>query len=304
VNKSFPLISVVIPAYNAGRFVGEAIESVLNQTFQDFEIIVIDDGSTDDTHDVVSSFGEKIIYIQQENNGPAAARNAGIKRSNSKYIAFLDADDWWVKNKFEEELNILDSMPDLAFVCSDWFAGHDGTEVRKSALQEYEASKNNLADFGLLLSENFVNTSTVLVQRQRLVDAGLFNECLRGAEDRDLWLRLLVTRKAYVLDKPLAFRRFHQDNTSASLEYIKSQLTMTEDLMQWPLVQNNINWMRMIDKRRFEIMGSLAYKFSKMKKYNDAALIYRELYSEKKTPMSSLIRFIGYSTLSLLQRLA
>ena len=96
-----PLVSVIIPTYNSAGYIEEALESVFEQTLQDFEIIVVDDGSTDGTGEVLRKYGDRIRYIYQENNGPASARNGGIRVARGEYIAFLDADDLWVSTKLE-----------------------------------------------------------------------------------------------------------------------------------------------------------------------------------------------------------
>ena len=123
-----PVVSAIIPTYNFGRFLGEAIQSVLDQTFTDFELIVVDDGSTDDTREVVGSFNDsRIRYIYQENRGLPAARNTGIKASRGEYIAFLDSDDIWLTQNLELKVKSLDSHPDAGLVCSDGYNFDDAT---------------------------------------------------------------------------------------------------------------------------------------------------------------------------------
>ena len=111
-----PLVSVVIPAYNCERYLGRAIRSVLAQTYPRIECIVVDDGSTDGTAEVIDRFGSAVRAIRQENGGAAAARNAGIRTATGRYIAFLDADDYWLRNKLELQIHILEKNPDLVLI--------------------------------------------------------------------------------------------------------------------------------------------------------------------------------------------
>jgi glycosyltransferase involved in cell wall biosynthesis len=293
-----PEISVIIPAYNAAAFLPCAISSVLGQTFSDLEIIVIDDGSTDNTKEVVFPFGSRIQYLQTRNLGPSAARNLGIARSTGRYIAFLDADDWWLPNKLEVQIEILSQNPDHSFVCADWFNGETGNEPRISGLAGYKAW-DQPASFDLMLEENFVNSSTVVVSREKLVRVGLFMESLRGAEDRHLWLRLLDFNEAYVCKQILAFRRFHQGNTTATLSFIESQVKMIEDVLTWPAVVSSRSKFETATKRRHQLLVTLAYRLSSMGKYKGSSSVYRQLCSESFHICQSGIRCVWFALLGL-----
>ena len=111
-----PLVSVIIPAYNSADFIDEALKSVFDQTYKDLEIIVVDDGSTDDTRAVLEKYGDRVNYHYQDNNGPASARNRGIKLARGKYIAFLDADDLWLPTKLEKQVALFKNRENLGFV--------------------------------------------------------------------------------------------------------------------------------------------------------------------------------------------
>jgi len=114
-----PKISVIIPTYNQGRLILRCIDSVLHQTFQDFEIIVVDDGSTDNTKEILSAYGHPIRYLFQQNWGPSRARNAGIGQAKGDYIAFLDSDDYFAENNLEEKFQYLESNQQIGWVYSD-----------------------------------------------------------------------------------------------------------------------------------------------------------------------------------------
>jgi len=196
------MVSVVIGTYNHGRFIADCIRSVLNQTYRNLEIIVVDDGSTDNTSEVVRQFQDKIIYIYQKNSGRAASRNAGIRQAKYDWIAFLDADDLWVEDKLEKQILAVTAHPEIDFLVTNacWFNEHGIVKSdyfktmgllpiqKQEQLGSLVIFKEKL--FPLFIDENFVNLSSVLVKKNALIKEGLFDECLPRAQDRDLWLRM------------------------------------------------------------------------------------------------------------------
>ncbi len=181
-----PLVSVVIPSYNHGHFVHEAIESVLAQTYAEYEIVVIDDGSTDRTSEVVSRY-PSVRYIRQRNRGLPAARNRGIQESRGKYVVCLDADDRLLPQHFEISLDAFRSHPDVGWVCGDWrFIGAGDPTWRLvhrcEPLPDY---------FGSLLRVTFIGAPhAVMYRRQVVIESGGFDERLKSCEDREFYLRL------------------------------------------------------------------------------------------------------------------
>ena len=178
-----PLVSAVIPAYNYGRFVGDAVDSVLGQTYPAMECIVIDDGSTDDTAVRLRRYGDRIRYFHQNNRGLPAARNAGIRMASGEWIAFLDADDRWHPEKTAIQLRAAASMADLAFLGAD--GATDSMPDRVPA--EPAVTPVGVAD---LLAGSRFGPSSAMVRLSAFEAVGLFDETLRSAEDRDMWLRL------------------------------------------------------------------------------------------------------------------
>ena len=183
-----PRVSVIIPCFNAGSYLEEAIQSILDQTYSSFEILIVNDGSTDNTPDVVARFNDqRIRYFYQQNKGLSAARNAGILVSDGEYIAFLDADDWFVPSKLEVQTRFLDMYADVGCVASGWV----DTDERGDALRIVEPWHWK-PDMGLaecVLGVPLV-PHCVLVRRVWLEAVGLFDEGLRYREDWDLWLKL------------------------------------------------------------------------------------------------------------------
>jgi len=210
------LVNIIIPAYNVQKYVGSAIKSVLAQTFKDFEIIVVDDGSSDDTKEVIHAFGDQVRYIWQENMGLGGARNAGILASNSEFIGLLDADDEWRPNFLERMMALVQSRPD-AFV---YYSGAQGMDSEGNDLPQIFGrmiSSNDLSRN--ILRANFIIPSTVIFRRDIVVDVGLFDEKnhkLHGCEDWDLWLRLASSHSFAGTSESLVRYRLHSQTFSAN----------------------------------------------------------------------------------------
>lgn len=201
------LVSVIIPTYNSEKLLLLAVQSVLNQTYGDFEIIIIDDGSTDNTKQALGQFkDERIKYIYQENAGPAVARNKGINLAKGEYVAFLDADDKWVPEKLEIQINVFKENKDIGLV----YSAID-MEVESFQEREIERHKNCKTKEDLvkhLLFNAIGIVPSIIVKKDILNQAGLFDANLRLGEDWDLWIRIACLTNFYYVDKVLviAFR--------------------------------------------------------------------------------------------------
>lgn len=177
-----PLVSVVIPTYNRLKVLLRAIDTALNQTYRNLEVIVVDDGSTDDTQTAVKAYGDRIRYIHQKNQGASAARNLGITAANGKYIAFLDSDDEWLPHKLEKQIALLENHPEYSFVACL------ATEENRT----YTGYENHATQFMKFILQPFTqNMTRYVVRRQCLQEHGLFDTTIHGPEDWELWLRLL-----------------------------------------------------------------------------------------------------------------
>lgn len=213
-----PEVSVIIPAYNHADLLPRTIESVLDQTFRDFELIVVDDGSTDNTKEVVEHFSrrdDRVVYLWQENSGgPASPRNTGIKQSKGNYIAFLDHDDEWMTTKLEKQVHLFEESPaKTGFVGCDYLvmAGLKGATKSEYRLPEYA----NGMLFESLLRRDFIKTATVImVKKKVLEDVGGFDEDLRCGEDTDLWLRIAEKYGFATVREFLAIYYAYRGNTT------------------------------------------------------------------------------------------
>ena len=203
--QSVPPVSVIIPTYNSASSLRAAIQSVLDQSYSEFEVLVIDDGSTDDTEGVVRSFDNHVSYFRQENRGAGAARNHGIARCHGKYVAFLDSDDLWLPTKLAEQIPILDRDAEIGLAYTDWAVVPEQGEPEPSYLSSQPAASGYV--FDQLVQCGFILTSGTVVRRSCLDEIGNFDEDLSIAQDYDLWLRISYRWKVALLNKPLVIKR-------------------------------------------------------------------------------------------------
>lgn len=214
---SNPTISVIIPAYNVEKTIKRTIDSVLKQTFSDWEIIIINDGSTDSTVEIISQISStKLSFISCSNTGlPAATRNRGLELANGEYIAFLDADDLWSPDKLELQLKAMLANPQagLAYSWTDLIDEKDQFIDRGN----YISGNGNV--YNLLLLVNFIeNGSNPLIRRQALDKVGYFDESvIKGTEDWDLWLRLAKDYEFVCVNSPQVLYRISSNSLSSNL---------------------------------------------------------------------------------------
>lgn len=206
-NCNSAMVSVVIPTYNCGDYIEETLKSVLDQDYSRLEIIIVDDGSTDRTRDVVTAFDSaRVTYLYQSNSGgPSGPRNIGIQRARGRYIAFIDADDIMLPGKLKRAVQLLDREPTLGLVFANFVKfdelneQHPGTfldsyeyflSLPKKKIDDSQYIIKAEAAYDGLLSENYIGTSGVVVPKEVLQCVGPFDEGLEGAEDYDMWLRI------------------------------------------------------------------------------------------------------------------
>lgn len=242
-------VSVIIPTFNRAKYVGEAIESALGQTSPVYEILIVDDGSADNTREIVTAYGAPVKYIYQENRGPAAARNTGLRHASGQYIAFLDSDDLWEPDKTAVQKDFLATYPQVDFVFGQMIVCKDtGLETEPEILdrEAYEYFRDHYSNSDkaceYLLRANIIPTSSVMFRSACLSTIGYFREDLRCAEDYDYWLRFAFHFTIGFLDHVVEKRRFQGDNIIGDylLQY-NSTLRVLEDFrMNYPSLPDSV----------------------------------------------------------------
>jgi len=218
-SEGLPLVSVIIPTYNRWPLVCESIDSALAQDYPNFEVIVVDDGSTDGTGEMLQrAYGDRIRYIWQDNAGPAAGRNVGTRAARGEYVAFQDDDDLWFHHKLRTQVQALQAGPQYALAYSTMlFATSDGKPTTQSA---YDTHRGRTGDvFEAVLRSVLILPSAAMVRRWALAEVGLFDERMRTGEDTDLFVRLTMRHPAVYIEEPLALMREHPGRGTHSFRH-------------------------------------------------------------------------------------
>ena len=243
-------VSVIIPVYNSEKYIEQTIDSVLNQTYKNIEIIVINDGSIDNTEKILESYVNKnqIIYIKKENGGPAAARNLGIKQAQGEYVAFLDSDDIWEPNKIEEQIKLTAKQKEPVVIFSKRFLlpslKHDDTKLFSGYIY-----KN-------LIKNNFITNSSVFIDRKIINDIGQINESptLFAIEDYEYWLRISKKYCFFYVDLPLVGYRIHEKQINKTTKKHQiSKLLLNELIKNLPSRYSFMNFIYYLKMLLFEI---------------------------------------------------
>jgi glycosyltransferase involved in cell wall biosynthesis len=210
-----PMVSVVIPVYNGERYVRECLDSAFQQTHRPLEGIVVDDGSTDGTDDILRRYPAPIRVIRTEHRNLPSARNRGIESASGEFIAFLDSDDLWLAEKIEKQVAVFRRSPKTGLVCTD-VEKFPASKRRRPGERSLLGRKLNRSDaFPLLVRRNFITPSSVMIRRSVTASIGVFDESLNSCEDWEYWLRLTGRGvRMTFLDEPLVLYRAHASNMS------------------------------------------------------------------------------------------
>lgn len=253
---SRPLVSVIVPAFNAAQQLRESLDSACAQTCSEIELVLVDDGSTDDTLEIARSFAPRLRVLEQPRQGPGAARNAGILSTHAPYIAFLDADDLWDPSKLARQVAALEALPEAGLCCTDFSLSAEPETNRESRYARFDAIDGDDA-FHRLLHANFLATSAVMLRRSTLAETGLFDGTLRGSEDLDLWLRMAHRRPFAMVREVLTWVREHSGRTSRTLAYQHDQLRATRMMLaRWG---HDARARRLLQRRLRTVLWNVAY---------------------------------------------
>lgn len=213
------LVSVILPTYNCARFLQESVGSVLSQTYHLYEIIVVDDGSTDNTREVLQPFIQRIRYLHlEQNKGLPTARNTGIQSARGAYIAFIDADDLWLPEKLETDIECFAQHPDTSMVYSKHLnIDEKGKEFDGATQKRLPSGRIFLQLFS---EQNFIISSSVVVRKEVFETTGLFDERLFNCQDWDMWLRIAFSFQAAGINKPLVKYRHNPHSLSKNRENV------------------------------------------------------------------------------------
>jgi glycosyltransferase involved in cell wall biosynthesis len=230
-----PQVSIIIPTYNRAHFLPDAIESVFAQTYRNWELIVVDDGSTDNTKEVVEKYGSRVRYFYQENKGPGAARNLGIRQARGEYIAFLDSDDMWMPEKLERQVRLFEREPDVGLAgCGCYYVDEGGT-VRGAEQAPYTIDHKDMQVRCALVG----STDAAMARRVCFEEVGLFDESLLRCEDWDMWLRISKRYTVKCIRDPLVKIRVHpgyRPNASDDIKW-KARKAVINKNVQSPVLR-------------------------------------------------------------------
>ena len=203
-----PLVSVIIPTYNRGWILQEAIDSVLEQDFHDYELIVVDDGSVDDTPTILKAYKNEITVLRQANRGVSAARNSGIKAATGRLISFLDSDDLWLPRKLSTQVQFFNDHPQAVITQTQERWIRNG--VRVNPKKRHHKFSGMIFERSLALC--LVSPSAVMIKKSLFNRVGIFDESLPACEDYDLWLRISCRYPVHLIETPLIIKRGGHDD--------------------------------------------------------------------------------------------
>jgi glycosyltransferase involved in cell wall biosynthesis len=271
-------VTVIIPAYDSSHFIANAIDSVLAQTFAPFEVIVIDDGSRDGTAKFVSDrYGSQVRLVSQPNAGPSAARNAGLAIARGNWVAFLDADDAWMPDKLQSQMEALRSDPTAVMsVAGCLKVAADGTVISENKLPQPLDSRTARRE---LAQRTLFPMNGVVARRDILERCGGFDTRLHCAEDRDLWIRLVAAGPFVAVHRPLARQLTHQRSLSSNPD-----LTLRDGLI---VNRRALELLR--EPSNTDLTQALRLRQVNAKLYYSVALLYA-WHNRRAKALASLLR--------------
>lgn len=303
------MVSVVIPCFNSEKWIKETLESVFNQSYRSIEVIVVDDGSTDKTKEIVCSFGETIKYIAQSNQGPSIARNVGIREANGKYIAFLDSDDLWESDKLYKQVQYLEENQNTALVFSNVTVVNQNGEYLYTHFNKVPENKKDLIK-AFFLGKIGMNTPTILARKSAVNNVGGFEESLPVREDHYFLMSMAERYTIHHFQEPLVKRRINETSMTQSVKaeklYTLNKPFITKSIESFPYlkhklrtVNSNINmsiakahWRNNNYKLALKYINmSILQKPFSLKKYVILFLLFNKIDQKKFEKFKMKLRF-------------
>ena len=227
-----PTVDVIVPAYNAAQYLAAAIESVVAQTFGDWRMILVDDGSTDGTPEIARTYverlGAKLKYVRQHNQGVSAARNTAIRNSSAEFLALLDGDDVWLPHRLSESLKVFDHCPEVGLAYGLVSRIDPTSAIIDTPLTDQKHGEGRIGSY-IYMRRVHLPCPTIILRRACLDEVGLFDETMRATEDRDLCLRIALRYAIRFIPKVLAYYRISPNSMSTDPErMLQAQLQFIE----------------------------------------------------------------------------
>lgn len=293
-----PLVSVIVPSYNSAKYLADTIQSIIDQTYQNWELILVDDGSTDNTKEIVTAFEDpRVKYIHTENRGNYFARNLGLEHAKSEFIAFLDADDVWLPKKLELQVEFFLANENLGICATDFnvFMNDQMEEFYAITLGPEKKAQMESEDlFKNMLIANFMATSSVMIRRSALGQNCCFDTEMQNAMDYDMWLRIMANYESKFLPQVCVLRREHDKNIS------KDRITTTKAIMyilskvkskQHDSKYYSEKYDDLIEERVDSLEYDLAVAYLKKENFKMALFHINKVHPNYKKFFCSIVRF-------------
>lgn len=291
----YPKVSIIIPVYNYDRYIAECVDSCLAQTYQNIEVIVVDDGSTDKTPGILESYGNRIKYIRQENSGAAVALNKGVRASSGELIAWLSSDDVFLPLKIEKQVKLFDLVPEADLVYTDYFYIDSQGEIISAWETDWYPPKKMLEAF---IRNNVFNGSTVLMRKEVWCKLGGFEEKLVAVVDTHFWIKLLLEDfRCVILPEKLVKYRTHPTNQTSN----KALMQVYQDIVyNWAVINVPIERYYTIPKRfiktrmSFYLFMNALFAHFRFKRYQTFISTYSKMpgFSIFKIGLFPLVLFL------------
>jgi len=295
-----PTFDIIIPAYNAAKYLPTAIESVIAQTFEDWRILLVDDGSTDNTSEIISTFfqqlGPKLQYINQENSGLPAARNTAIRHSSAEFLALLDADDVWLPCRLSESLNSMRGRPQVGLSYGFVQRIDPQGAVIDTFANRQQHGEGRIAPY-IYMRRVDLPCPTITFRKRCVDEVGLFDETLRATEDRDLWLRIALRYEVALVPHIIAlYRTSPASMTTDPDRMLKAQLQFIEKHFGAPGCGRLARRFALarIYKQRAEALGLRNQRWAALKSSLRALAFYPFDLRNARTAGSMLLRCTGF----------